>query len=211
MAARSMKLVVVGDGAVGKTCLLISYANNRFPKEYVPTVFDNYVVNLTAGDETIELGLWDTAGQEEYDRIRPLSYGNADVFLLCFSVVGPTSYENVSSKWFNEIRHYCPQTPILLIGTKTDLRADEETLAGLKKMGQSPISTAQGEELAKKLKVHQYKECSAYTGDNLKVVFDTAVKTVLFGGKKPGGRGGSSGKGSNPDGGNKPKHRCVIG
>jgi len=60
MATRSMKLVVVGDGAVGKTCLLISYANNRFPVEYVPTVFDNYVVNLTAGDDTIELGLWDT-------------------------------------------------------------------------------------------------------------------------------------------------------
>jgi len=196
----------VGDGAVGKTCLLISYANNRFPKEYVPTVFDNYVVNLTAGDETIELGLWDTAGQEEYDRIRPLSYGNADVFLLCFSVVGPTSYENVTSKWFNEIRHYCPQTPILLIGTKTDLRNDDDTIGSLKKMNQHPVTTPQGEELARKLKVVQYLECSAYTGDNLKVVFDTAVKTVLFG--KKGGKtsGGKSGGSSKP----KAKGRCNM-
>ena len=60
MTTHGVKLVVVGDGAVGKTCLLISYADNRFPKEYVPTVFDNYVVTITAGDDIVELGLWDT-------------------------------------------------------------------------------------------------------------------------------------------------------
>eukprot|EP01087_Luapelamoeba_hula_P021113 TRINITY_DN731_c0_g1_i1.p1 TRINITY_DN731_c0_g1~~TRINITY_DN731_c0_g1_i1.p1 ORF type:complete len:202 (-),score=38.31 TRINITY_DN731_c0_g1_i1:69-674(-) len=190
-SVKALKLVVVGDGAVGKTCLLIAYANNRFPKEYVPTVFDNYVVTLTAGGDTIELGLWDTAGQEEYDRIRPLSYGNADVFLLCFSVVNPTSAENISAKWFGEIRHYCPQTPILLIGTKSDLRNDDDTLNGLKKMNQQPLPATHGQDLCKRLKMEEYIECSAYTGDNLKLVFDTSVKTVLFGGK--GKRRGSAG------------------
>lgn len=62
------------------------------------TVFDNYVVEITVGDQVIDLGLWDTAGQEEYDRIRPLSYDSCDIFLLCFSVMNPTSFENVSSK-----------------------------------------------------------------------------------------------------------------
>jgi len=195
MTTKGMKLVVVGDGAVGKTCLLISYANNRFPEEYVPTVFDNYVVNLTAGEDTIELGLWDTAGQEEYDRLRPLSYANANVFLICFSVVNPTSFENVTSKWYPEVQHFCPNIPIILVGTKYDLRGDDKSLAKLKEQGQAPISFEQGEDLAKKLKAVKFIECSAYTGHNLKLVFDEAVKAVLFG----KGRGGG-GKGKGPGG-----------
>jgi len=181
MSTRGIKLVVVGDGAVGKTCLLISYANNRFPEEYVPTVFDNYVVNLTAGEDTIELGLWDTAGQEEYDRLRPLSYANANVFLICFSVVSPVSFENVTAKWFPEVQHYQPNTPKLLVGTKCDLRNDHNTIEKLKQQGQAPVSVGQAEELARKLKAVKFLECSAFTGENLKAVFDEAVKTVLFG------------------------------
>lgn len=180
MATRGIKLVVIGDGAVGKTCLLIAYANNRFPEDYIPTVFDNYVVNLTAGDQTIELGLWDTAGQEEYDRLRPLSYANANVFLVCFSVVNPVSFENVSAKWFPEVMHFCPEVPQLLVGTKMDLRRDENTLKKLRDANQVPISPEQGLELAKKIKAIKYMECSAKSGENLKSVFDESVKAVLF-------------------------------
>jgi len=151
MTARNIKLVVIGDGAVGKTCLLISYANNKFPEDYIPTVFDNYVVNITAGNETIELGLWDTAGQEEYDRLRPLSYANANVFLICFAVVNPISHDNITHKWYPEVMHFCPDTPLVLVGTKVDLRKDEAFVEkNLRANGQQPISTAQGQELAKK-------------------------------------------------------------
>lgn len=184
MATKGIKLVVIGDGAVGKTCLLISYANNRFPEDYIPTVFDNYVVNLTAGDQTIELGLWDTAGQEEYDRLRPLSYANANVFLVCFSVTNPVSFENVTSKWYPEVIHFCPEVPQILVGTKLDLRNDPSTLEKLKSLGQSPISVEQGTDLAKKIKAVKYLECSAKTGENLKTVFDEAVKAVLFAPKR---------------------------
>jgi len=189
MTARSIKLVVIGDGAVGKTCLLISYANNKFPEDYIPTVFDNYVVNITAGNENIELGLWDTAGQEEYDRLRPLSYANANVFLICFSVVNPTSYENVSSKWYPEVIHFCPEVPQILVGTKIDLRKDESVIDKLKSSGQTPVTTEMGEQLAKKIKAIKYLECSAKTGESLKSVFDEAVKSVLFSNNKKGGGG----------------------
>ncbi|XP_034172320.1 cdc42 homolog isoform X2 [Osmia lignaria lignaria] len=160
---QTIKCVVVGDGAVGKTCLLISYTTNKFPSEYVPTVFDNYAVTVMIGGEPYTLGLFDTAGQEDYDRLRPLSYPQTDVFLVCFSVVSPSSFENVKEKWVPEITHHCQKTPFLLVGTQIDLRDDAATIEKLAKNKQKPISAEQGEKLAKELKAVKYVECSALT------------------------------------------------
>ncbi|KAJ2725642.1 GTPase Cdc42 [Coemansia sp. Benny D115] len=176
---QTIKCVVVGDGAVGKTCLLISYTTNKFPSEYVPTVFDNYAVTVMIGDDPYTLGLFDTAGQEDYDRLRPLSYPQTDVFLVCFSVISQASFENVKEKWFPEVHHHCPGVPCLIVGTQVDLRDDPATKNRLAKNKQQVITSDQGERLAKDLNAVKYVECSALTQKGLKNVFDEAIVAAL--------------------------------
>ncbi|XP_060209545.1 rac-like GTP-binding protein RHO1 [Lycium barbarum] len=87
-------------------------------EDYVPTVFDNFSANEVVNGATVNLELWDTAGQEDYNRLRPLSYRGADVFILAFSLISKASYENVSKKWIPELKHDAPGVPIVLVGTK---------------------------------------------------------------------------------------------
>lgn len=197
---RSIKSVVIGDGGVGKTCLLISYTTNTFPNDYVPTVFDNYSATAMFNGEPIKLGLWDTAGQAEYDRLRPLSYPQTEIFLCCFSIVSPDSLENVKAKWIPEILHHSPKdTLVLLVGTKADLRDDLLVLDKLDDRKQKPITAAQGERLAKELGLVGYKECSAATQMGVKEVFDFAIKSVVSPPREenPGRNGGTNNAATN--------------
>lgn len=123
---------------------------------------------------------WDTAGQEDYDKLRPLSYPGTHVFILCYSVINQSSYDNVTAKWYPEIKKNCPDTPIILCGTKIDLKNDPGFMKSLEQKGQKALTFSQGEELAKKISAIKYCECSAKTREGLKEVFDEAILSVLY-------------------------------
>jgi small GTP-binding protein len=169
---RHIKLVIVGDGAVGKTCSLISYTTNQFPGEYIPTVFDNYSANIMHEGQVVNLGLWDTAGQEDYDRLRPLSYPQSDIIVAAFSVISPSSFESIRTKWVPEIRHYAPGVPILMVGMKGDLR-------GHPYLQEAPITTERAHAMVAEQGLAGYSECSALTQQNLAETFSTAIRYAL--------------------------------
>ena len=173
------KLVIVGDGACGKTCLLIVYSKGSFPDVYVPTVFENYVSDVNVGGRRVELALWDTAGQEDYDRLRPLSYPDSNVILICFSVDAPDTLDNVQEKWISEVLHFCQGVPIILVGCKIDLRNDQRTIEKLSALGQQPVTTAEGQEVADTIKALHYLECSAKLNQGVREVFETAGAAAL--------------------------------
>jgi len=163
-----IKLTVVGDGTVGKTCMLVVYTNQTFPKDYVPTVFDNYADTLVVDGCTYNLTLWDTAGQEDYERLRPISYPGTNVFLCCYAVDSVTSFKHIESKWIPELRHYCANTPIVLVATKIDLRSEKSTC----------ITTAAGLKMSKKIRAAKFVECSSLTNVNITEVFHEAVRAT---------------------------------
>jgi len=131
----------------------------------------------------ISLGLWDIGGREDYDRLRPLSYPNTDVFLLCFSIISPTSLENVKKKWVPELRHHCPNTPIVLCGTKSDMRdppAGSKEAQLKEKHNIVCVTQADALAMAQSIGAVTYCECSAKTNDGVTKVFETAMNIALF-------------------------------
>lgn len=134
-------------------------------------MFDNDSATMFLNGQAISLGIWDTAGQSEFDTIRPLSYPQTDVFLICFAVDSPASLQNITAKWLPEITQYCPKVPYLLIGLKSDLRVSSANL-GL-------VSQTQAKDIAHEIDAFCYLECSALTQEGLRQVFDEAARCVI--------------------------------
>jgi len=168
---KEIKCVTVGDGTVGKTCMLMSYKTNTFPRVYIPTVFENYETRLTVDKQALILYLWDIAGQEDFDCLRPLTYSQTEVFLVCFAVNSVSSFQNVKRKWIPEIRRHSPDIPYLLIGTKSDLREGSSNV----------VSIEEGQRMAKDIGALNYFECSALTRVGLNEVFENAARAVIYG------------------------------
>ncbi|XP_023658141.1 rho-related GTP-binding protein RhoV [Paramormyrops kingsleyae] len=175
----AISCMLVGDGAVGKTSMIVSYTSNGYPMEYQQTAFDVFSGQVQVDGTPVRIQLMDTAGQEEFDGFRSLCYAHTDVFILCFSVVNPTSFQNITKKWVPEIRACNPASPIILVGTQTDLRHDVNVLINLDRFKVKPILSSRARCVAEKIRAQDYIECSALTQKNLKEAFDTAIFAAI--------------------------------
>lgn len=176
---KSGKVVVVGDGACGKTCLLEVFRHDQFPASYIPTVVDNFAKEVQVKEEDgseniVNLALWDTAGQEDYDTIRPLSYRDTDLVLICYTIENKNKLNNINKKWLMEIKNYCPNAKYILIALKADLRDDNDPVLDKSNF----VSKEDGEKLAEQIKALKFMECSARTGQNVKQVFEEAARHI---------------------------------
>ncbi|KAI5607323.1 rho-related GTP-binding protein RhoH, partial [Silurus asotus] len=168
----SVKCVLVGDCAVGKTALLVRFTSETFPDSYRPTVYENTGVDVFMDGVQISLGLWDTAGNDTFHQIRPMSYQQADVVLLCYSVANPSTLASIQQKWMAEVRQYLPRVPVLVVGTQTDHR----------EMGpyRDRCTTAsEGKKVAHEIRAKGYLECSALINRGIQQVFECAVRTAV--------------------------------
>ncbi|KAM4709302.1 rho-related GTP-binding protein RhoH isoform 1-T2 [Discoglossus pictus] len=173
----SIKCVLVGDSAVGKTSLLVRFTSEAFPDIYRPTVYENTGVEVFMDGIQISLGLWDTSGNDAFKSIRPISFQHADIVLLCFSVANHASFLNVRNKWISEVRQHLPHIPVLVVATQTDQREIEH-------MRLPCINSVDGKQLAQDVRAKGYMECSALSNRGVQQVFECAVRTAVNQAKK---------------------------
>ncbi|XP_055533001.1 ras-like GTP-binding protein RhoL [Wyeomyia smithii] len=167
-----VNIVVVGDGMVGKTCLLHAYTNpdSSFNIDYTPTIYDKGSIDLRLNGTDYTIQLHDTAGQEDFERIRRQFYKQANCFLLCYSIDSRVSFENVTAKWIPELTANL-RLPIVLVATKVDTRRHTN----------KEVSTREGEQLARKINANAFIECSAKDGSNVEQAIEEAVRACLLG------------------------------
>ncbi|KAM4603494.1 rho-related GTP-binding protein RhoH [Polymixia lowei] len=177
MTEMSIKCVLVGDSAVGKTALLVRFTSETFPDSYKPTVYENTGVEVYMDGVQISLGLWDTAGDDTFKQVRPMSYQQADVILICYSVANPNSLASVQNKWIAEVRQNLPRVPVLVVATQTDLREMRPNRA-------SCISSADGRRVAHEVRAKGYLECSSLSNRGVQQVFEYAVRTAVHQARK---------------------------
>ncbi|EDO42207.1 predicted protein [Nematostella vectensis] len=180
-SCRNIKVILVGDSECGKTALLNAYVRNQFNEKYEATVFNSLSTAVEVDGERIELTLWDTSGHEDYDHVRPLSYNNVDIVLICFDISRPKTADSILEKWIIEVCDLCPNKPVLLVGCKQDLRSEVNIVSKLaSKVCQQPVTSLEGRKLADRICALDYIECSSKTMDfQLEKVFEMTTLAAI--------------------------------
>lgn len=194
----ALKIVLIGDSKVGKTSLLsrshelyatfsdgCSFLKKPFvhSEVYSPTVFETYVTNVdTESLGNYQANIWDTGGCGVFDSVRPLAYIDSDVFMICFDITNRESFDNLTEVWLPEIQFFQPNTPVLLVGMKCDLRSISSN-----RESDHLVSVSEAESVAHQMGF-AYFETSAKTGENVASAFENAVKIGHTTKKELGGR-----------------------
>jgi small GTP-binding protein len=185
-SAHPLKLVVVGDPGVGRTCLVHTFDHGDFPSDFIPTVYDTLEKEVRVGDSHRRVTIFDTAGQDEFLKTRIPIYPDTDLFLICASVVDPSTFD-ATAKWVTELKQHCSSPKYVLVGLKTDLRLDDSILLSLLQQNQAPYSQEEGIAKAQEIEALQYLECSALLNTGVQDVFESSLALLTAGG---GGEGG---------------------
>lgn len=175
----SLKCVLVGDSAVGKTSLLQTYTSDKFTTTHNPTIYDKFSTSLTVFGQRVNMTLCDTSGSDDFGHLRPLCYPQADVVLVLFSVTDYSSFENARGRWLKEVKRHCPSIPVLLIGTQVDKRDNGTLLRDFRSSNKKYVTRSEGTKAAASMKAVSYIECSAKAKTNVKSAFDEAIATAL--------------------------------
>lgn len=154
-----MKLLLVGDSGVGKSCLLLRFVEDKFNPSFITTIgIDFKIRTIESKGKKIKLQVWDTAGQERFRTITTAYYRGAMGIVLIYDVTDSRTFDNVEN-WFQTVtQHANEDAQIFLVGNKSD---DEES---------RQVSKEQGQELASKLNI-PFLEASAKTNDNVESIF----------------------------------------
>jgi len=182
------KLVLIGDSGVGKSCLLLRFADDNFTDSYISTVgVDFRFRTVTIDSKTVKLQIWDTAGQERFRTITSAYYRGADGIIMVYDVTSSESFDHVE-EWLSEVDRYANENTIkLLVGNKADL-ADERQ-----------VSEETAQRFADKLNI-SFLETSAKTSTNVETAFLTMAKELIKAREKSSGAGPTGGTvGLNPN------------
>jgi len=168
----AIKIVLIGDGFVGKTCMILSYATDRWSTNYKATIYEKYEFKITVDNRPFVMEIVDTAGQDEHENLRTFAYPNADCFICCFSLISRNSLLNVSHKWLPEIRKHQAKAPIILVGTKLDIVEDSKNAKKTIQPHDRLVKKKHVDKVTSSKEFIDYVECSSISQKGLKRVFD---------------------------------------
>ena len=176
---QKVKCVLVGSGAVGKQFMAVRYVEDKYEDVYFSVTFDEHCKEILVDGCQIKLSIFKTPGREDYDRTRPLAYPETDVFVVCFAINSPFSLELVTSTWVPEIKYHCNKTRLILVGTKSDTRHDENAIGDLSSKKHAPVVYEEGLKVCKEIQAEKYLECSAKTGEGVNEVFQETIRVAI--------------------------------